>query len=75
MDTTAPKPIKVTHKTTAEKSIEIFEGQTYETNLYDYIEVKNGDIADVIWTVDDASTATITNGVVKGISAVRIMKE
>ena len=69
VDTTAPKPIKVTHKTTAEKSIEIFEGQTYETNLYDYIEVKNGDIADVIWTVDDASTATITNGVVKGISA------
>ena len=50
VDTTAPKPIKVTHKTTAEKSIEIFEGQTYETNLYDYIEVKNGDIADVIWT-------------------------
>ena len=69
VDTTAPKPIKVTHKTTAEKSIEIFEGQTYATNLRDYIEVENGDIADVIWTVDDASTATITNGVVKGISA------
>ena len=69
VDTTAPKPIKVTHKTTAEKSIEIFEGQTYATNLRDYIEVENGDIADVIWTVDDASTATITNGVVKGVSA------
>lgn len=40
VDTTAPKPIKVTHKTTAEKSIEIFEGQTYETNRMIILRLK-----------------------------------
>ena len=68
VDTTAPKPIKVTHKTTAEKSIEIFEGQTYATNLREYFEVQGGDISDIKWSVDDDSVVTVTDGVVKALS-------
>ena len=74
VNTTAPDPVKVEYADPAVKSISILEGQAYETNLANYVKVTGGKAedannSDVMWSVDDASVATVTNGVVTGVSA------
>mgnify|MGYP000159825813 CR=1 FL=1 len=74
VNTTAPDPVKVEYADLAVKSISILEGQAYETNLANYVKVTGGKAedannSDVMWSVDDASVATVTNGVVTGVSA------
>ena len=74
VNTTAPDPVKVEYADNAVKSISILEGQAYENNLANYVKVTGGKAedannSDVMWSVDDASVATVTNGVVTGVSA------
>ncbi len=49
------------------------EGQAYEKNLRDFIEVKQGsaftDLTNVTWSSNDASVAKVDNGVVTGVKA------
>ena len=49
------------------------EGQAYEKNLRDFIEVKQGsafaDLTNVTWSSNDDSVAKVDNGVVTGVKA------
>ena len=68
-DTTAPDPVKIDYTTGAKKTITVEEGSVYETSLKDYVTVGDkADLKDVKWDVKDSTVATVTNGIVKGIS-------
>lgn len=70
-DSTTPDPITINYTADAEKQIEITEGEAYEKNLRDFIEVKQGsdfaDITSVTWSSNDDSVAKVDGGVVTGL--------
>ena len=69
-DTTAPAPVEINIKAGYEGTIvDVLEGEVYDTNLRDMVEVTGGDIRDIIWSSLDASVATVSNGMVKGVKA------
>lgn len=68
-DTTAPDPVKIDYTAGAKRTITVEEGSVYETSLKDYVTVGDkADLKDVKWDVKDSTVATVTNGIVKGIS-------
>lgn len=68
-DTTAPDPVKIDYTAGAKRTITVEEGSVYETSLKDYVTVGDkADLKDVKWDVKDSAVATVTNGIVKGIS-------
>lgn len=70
-DSTTPDPVKIDYTATAEKSIEVTEGEAYPTSLVDYIELTKGgapaDITSVTWSSNDDSVAKVDGGVVTGL--------
>lgn len=69
-DTTAPAPVEINIKAGYEGTIvDVLEGEVYDTNLRDMVEVTGGDIRDIIWSSLDDSVATVSNGMVKGVKA------
>ena len=69
-DTTAPAPVEINIKAGYEDTIvDVLEGEVYDTNLRDMVEVTGGDIRDIIWSSLDDSVATVSNGMVKGVKA------
>ena len=68
-----PDPITINYAPNALQNIEVKEGQAYEKNLRDFIEVKQGsaftDLTNVTWSSNDASVAKVDNGVVTGVKA------
>ena len=70
-DSTTPDPITINYTADAKKQIEITEGEAYEKNLRDFIEVKQGsdfaDITSVTWSSNDDSVAKVDGGVVTGL--------
>ena len=70
-DSTTPDPVKIDYTATAEKSIEVTEGEAYPTSLADYIELTKGgapaDITSVTWSSNDDSVAKVDGGVVTGL--------
>ena len=64
-DTTEPDPVTIDYAENAKKVLEMTEGEAYEPNLREYVEVSDGDITDIVWSVDDTSVAKVTDGVVK----------
>lgn len=72
VDTTAPAPIKIKYVDSildTQKKMTIRKGALASNNLREFVEVVGGDISDIIWSSSDESVATISDGVVKGISA------
>ena len=72
VDTTAPAPIKIKYVDSildTQKKMTIRKGALASKNLREFVEVVGGDISDIIWSSSDESVATISDGVVKGISA------
>ena len=72
VDTTAPAPIKIKYVDSildTQKKMTIRKGALASNNLREFVEVEGGDISDIIWSSSDESVATISDGVVKGISA------
>lgn len=72
-DSATPDPITINYTTAAQQNIEVKEGQAYEKNLRDFIEVKQGsafaDLTNVTWSSNDDSVAKVDNGVVTGVKA------
>lgn len=72
-DSTTPDPITINYAPNALQNIEVKEGQAYEKNLRDFIEVKQGsdfaDLTNVTWSSNDDSVAKVDNGVVTGVKA------
>lgn len=72
-DSATPDPITINYAPNALQNIEVKEGQAYEKNLRDFIEVKQGsaftDLTNVIWSSNDDSVAKVDNGVVTGVKA------
>ena len=72
-DSATPDPITINYTTDALQNIEVKEGQAYEKNLRDFIEVKQGsdfaDLTNVTWSSNDDSVAKVDNGVVTGVKA------
>lgn len=70
-DSTTPDPVKIDYTATAEKLIEVTEGEAYPTSLADYIELTKGgapaDITSVTWSSNDDSVAKVDGGVVTGL--------
>lgn len=71
-DSTTPDPVKIDYKATAEKSIEVTEGEAYAPSLTEYIELTKGgtplaDITSVTWSSNDDSVAKVDGGVVTGL--------
>ena len=68
-----PDPITINYAPNALQNIEVKEGQAYEKNLRDFIEVKQGsaftDLTNVTWSSNDDSVAKVDNGVVTGVKA------
>ena len=68
-----PDPITINYAPGALQNIEVKEGQAYEKNLRDFIEVKQGsdftDLTNVTWSSNDDSVAKVDNGVVTGVKA------
>lgn len=63
----APEQVAVTGMTLAKKSIEVEKGKTETINAI--ITPENATRKGITWTSSDTNVATVTNGVVKGISA------
>ena len=69
-DTTAPAPVEINIKpSVTDTTVKVLEGEVYDTNLRDMVEVTGGDIRDITWTSFDDSVATVSNGMVKGVKA------
>ena len=72
-DSATPDPITINYAPNALQNIEVKEGQAYEKNLRDFIEVKQGsaftDLTNVTWSSNDDSVAKVDNGVVTGVKA------
>ena len=72
-DSATPDPITINYAPGALQNIEVKEGQAYEKNLRDFIEVKQGsafaDLTNVTWSSNDDSVAKVDNGVVIGVKA------
>ena len=72
-DSATPDPITINYAPGALQNIEVKEGQAYEKNLRDFIEVKQGsafaDLTNVTWSSNDDSVAKVDNGVVTGVKA------
>lgn len=65
IDTTEPAPVTIRYTENAKKVLEMTEGEAYEPNLREYVEVSDGDITDIIWTVNKEEVASVTDGVVE----------
>lgn len=63
----APEQVAVTGMTLEKKSIEVEKGKTETINAI--ITPENATRKGITWTSSDTNVATVTNGVVKGISA------
>ena len=63
----APEQVAVTGMTLEKKSIEVEKGKTETINAI--ITPENATRKAITWTSSDTNVATVTNGVVKGISA------
>lgn len=63
----APEQVAVTGMTLEKKSIEVEKGKTEAINAI--IKPENATRKGITWTSSNANVATVTNGVVKGISA------
>lgn len=63
----APEQVAVTGMTLEKKSIEVEKGKTEAINAI--ITPENATRKGITWTSSNANVATVTNGVVKGISA------
>ena len=63
----APEQVAVTGMTLEKKSIEVEKGKTEAINAI--ITPENATRKGITWTSSDTNVATVTNGVVKGISA------
>ena len=63
----APEQVAVTGMTLEKKSIEVEKGKTEAINAI--ITPENATRKAITWTSSDTNVATVTNGVVKGISA------
>ena len=63
----APEQVAVTGMTLEKKSIEVEKGKTETINAI--ITPENATIKGITWTSSNTNVATVTNGVVKGISA------
>ena len=63
----APEQVAVTGMTLEKKSIEVEKGKTETINVI--ITPENATRKGITWTSSDTNVATVTNGVVKGISA------
>ncbi len=63
----APEQVAVTGMTLEKKSIEVEKGKTETINAI--IAPENATRKGITWTSSDTNVATVTNGVVKGISA------
>lgn len=63
----APEQVAVTGMTLEKKSIEVEKGKTETINAI--IAPENATRKGITWTSSNANVATVTNGVVKGISA------
>lgn len=63
----APEQVAVTGMTLEKKSIEVEKGKTETINAI--ITPENATRKGITWTSSNANVATVTNGVVKGISA------
>ena len=69
-DTTAPAPVEINIKAGYEGTIvDVLEGEVYDTNLRDMVEVTGGDTRDITWTSLDESIASVSNGMVRGVKA------
>ncbi|MEI3436965.1 MAG: Ig-like domain-containing protein [Blautia sp.] len=70
-DSATPDPITINYAPGALQNIEVKEGQAYEKNLRDFIEVKQGsafaDLTNVTWSSNDDSVAKVDGGVVTGL--------
>ena len=70
-DSTTPDPVKIDYTATAEKSIEVTEGEAYAPSLTEYIKLTKGgapaDITSVTWSSNDDSVAKVDGGVVTGL--------
>ena len=74
VDTTAPDPVKIKYNDTktnkVDRAFTIKTGEVYGSNLKNLVKVIDGNVAtDVEWKVDDTSVVSVTDGVVKGLSA------